>query len=65
MEEVVANRLCMLSAMLMLKKANYNGLLIDWGATEIVYKREIAAGRGTKHLSFQHRDISNAENHEQ
>ena len=51
--------------MLMLKKANYNGLLIDWGATEIEYKREITAGRGTKHLSFQHRDISNAENHEQ
>lgn len=65
LQSLIANRLCMLSAMLMLKKANYNGLLIDWGATEIVYKREIAAGRGTKHLSFQHRDISNAENHEQ
>lgn len=44
--------------------ANYNGLLIDWGATEIVYKREIAAGRGTKHLSFQHRDISMQEGEE-
>lgn len=50
--------------MLMLKKANYNGLLIDWGATEIVYKREIAEGRGTKHLSFQHRDISMQEGEE-
>lgn len=59
---LIANRLCMLSAMLMLKKANYNGLLIDWGATEIVYNREIAAGRGTKYISFQHRDISMHEN---
>lgn len=65
LQSLIANRLCMLSAMLMLKKADYTGLIIDWGATEIVYKREIAAGRGTKHLSFQHRDISNAENHEQ
>lgn len=65
LQSLIANRLCMLSAMLMLKKANYNGLLIDWGATEIMYKREIAAGRGTKHLSFQHRDISMHESEEQ
>ena len=64
LQSLIANRLCMLSAMLMLKKANYIGLLIDWGATEIVYKREIAAGRGTKHLSFQHRDISMQEGEE-
>ena len=64
LQSLIANRLCMLSAMLILKKANYNGLLIDWGATEIVYKREIAAGRGTKHLSFQHRDISMQEGEE-
>ena len=64
LQSLIANRLCMLSAMLMLKKANYNGLLIDWGATEIVYKREIAEGRGTKHLSFQHRDISMQEGEE-
>jgi len=31
LQSLIANRLCMLSAMLMLKKANYNGLLIDWG----------------------------------
>lgn len=65
LQSLIANRLCMLSAMLMLKKSNYNGLLIDWGATEILYKREIAAGRGNNHLSFLHRDISNTENHEQ
>lgn len=58
LQSLIANRICMLSAMLMLKNANYNGLLIDWGATEILYKREIAAGHGTKHLSFQHRDLS-------
>lgn len=54
---LIANRLCMLSAMLLLKKAGYNGYVIDWGATEIVYKREIAAGHGTKNLSFQLRDM--------
>ena len=64
LQSLIANRLCMLSAMLMLKKSNYNGLLIDWGATEIVYKREIAVGHGTKHLSFQHRDISKLEGKE-
>ena len=48
----------MLSTILILKKAGYNGYVIDWGATEIVYKREIAAGHGNKHLSFQLRDMA-------
>ena len=51
----------MLSAMLMLKKAGYCGLVVDWGATEIVYRREVAVGHGIKYLSFQHRDISMSE----
>ena len=55
---LIANRLCMLSAILILKKAGYNGYVVDWGATEIVYKREIAAGHGNKHLSFQLRDMA-------
>ena len=62
LQSLVSNRLCMLSAMLMLKKAGYNGLVVDWGATEIVYKREIARGHSTKHLSFQHRNLSKQEN---
>lgn len=61
LQSLIANRLCMLSAMLMLKKANYNGLLIDWGATEIMYKSEVAVGHGIKYLSFQHRAISMSE----
>ena len=61
LQSLIANRLCMLSAMLMLKKANYNGLLIDWGATEIMYKSEVAVGHGIKYLSFQHRSISMSE----
>ena len=52
----------MLSSMLLLKKAGYNGYVIDWGATEIVYKREIAAGHGNKHLSFQHRKMVEQDN---
>ena len=55
---LIADRLCMLSAMLLLKKAGYNGYVIDWGATEIVYKREIAAGHGNKHLTFQLREMT-------
>lgn len=45
----------------MLKKAGYTGHLIDWGATDIIFKREIAIGNGNKHLSFQYRDISKRE----
>ena len=59
---LIADRLCMLSSMLLLKKAGYNGYVIDWGATEIVYKREIAAGHGNKHLSFQHRKMVEQDN---
>lgn len=55
---LIADRLCMLSAMLLLKKAGYNGYVIDWGATEIVYKREIAAGHGNKNLTFQLREMT-------
>ena len=61
LQTLIANRLCMLSAMLMLKKAGYCGLVVDWGATEIVYRREVAIGHGIKYLSFQHRDISMSE----
>lgn len=59
---LIADRLCMLSAMLLLKKAGYNGYVVDWGATEIVYKREIAAGHGNKHLTFQLRDMAEQDN---
>lgn len=59
---LIADRLCMLSAMLLLKKAGYRGYVIDWGATEIVYKREIAAGHGNKHLTFQLREIAEQDN---
>lgn len=55
---LIADRLCMLSSMLLLKKAGYNGYVIDWGATEIVYRREIAAGHGNKHLTFQLREMT-------
>ena len=57
LQSLIANRLCMLSAMLMLKNAGYAGRLIDWGATDIIFKREIAIGNGNNHLSFQHRNI--------
>jgi hypothetical protein len=58
---LIANRLCMLSAILLLKKAGYDGRVIDWGITEIIYKRSIASGQGQKKLSFQHRFVSSPE----
>lgn len=46
--DLVAHRVVMLSAMLLLKMATYDKKVIDWGMTELVKKREIMNGIKTK-----------------
>lgn len=53
----VSNTLRMLVGMLLLKKAGFNGHLVDWGKTIIVYEREKINGHGIRHLTWIHRPI--------
>lgn len=53
----VSNTLRMLVGMLLLKKAGFNGHIVDWGKTIIVYEREKKNGHGIKHLTWIHRPI--------
>lgn len=41
--DMISNRLIMLTAMLILKKCGYNGMIVDWGYTEIAKWRMILA----------------------
>lgn len=53
----ISNTLRMLAGMLLLKKAGFNGHIIDWGKTIIMYEREKVSGHGIKHLTWLHRPI--------
>lgn len=53
----VSNTLRMSVGMLLLKKAGFNGHIVDWGKTIIVYEREKKNGHGIKHLTWIHRPI--------
>lgn len=57
----ISNSLRMLGGMLLLKKAGFNGHIVDWGKTIIMYEREKINGHGIKHLTWLHRLISNSE----
>lgn len=54
---VVSHRLIMLSAMLVLKLADYNGLVNDWGYTVIVKRRTIREGNPILHSGNAHREM--------
>ena len=52
-----SQRLIMLSAMLLLKKAGYSGMVNDWGYTEVVKLRAIGEGRPLRHVGNAHRKV--------
>ena len=54
---MVSQRLIMLTAMLLLKKVGYNGLVNDWGYTEVVKLRAISEGRPLRHVGNAHREV--------
>jgi hypothetical protein len=54
---MVSQRLIMLSAMLLLKKAGYSGMVNDWGYTEVVKLRAIGEGRPLRHVGNAHRKV--------
>lgn len=43
--DIMTNRLVMLSSILLLKKAGFNGMVIDWGMTEVIKWRMIRKGQ--------------------
>lgn len=57
----VSNRLIMLSSMLLLKKAGFEGKIIDWGFTEVAKRRAIISGQRVK-VGNAFRDINNEPN---
>ena len=54
---MVSQRLIMLTAMLLLKKAGYGGMVNDWGYTEVVKLRAISEGRPLRHVGNAHRVV--------
>lgn len=54
---LVSQRLIMLTAMLLLKKAGFNGLVNDWGYTEVMKLRDIRAGIPLRHVGNAHREV--------
>ena len=54
---LVSQRLIMLTAMLLLKKVGYNGMVNDWGYTEVVKLRAISEGRPLRHVGNAHRKV--------
>ena len=54
---MVSQRLIMLSAMLLLKKTGYSGMVNDWGYTEVVKLRAISEGRPLRHVGNAHRKV--------
>mgnify|MGYP006916114410 CR=1 FL=1 len=54
---MVSQRLIMLTAMLLLKKVNYSGMVNDWGYTEVVKLRAICEGRPLRHIGNAHRKV--------
>jgi len=57
----VSNTIRMLVGMLLLKNAGFNGHIIDWGKTIIMFEREKINGHGIKHLTWIHRLLSEDE----
>lgn len=55
---MVSHRLIMLSAMLLLKQAGYNGLVNDWGYTVVIKRRAIREGNPYLHSGNAHRKIN-------
>ena len=54
---LVSQRLIMLTAMLLLKKAGFNGLVNDWGYTKVMKLRDIRAGIPLRHVGNAHREV--------
>lgn len=54
---MVSQRLIMLTAMLLLKKAGYGGMVNDWGYTEVVKLRAISEGRSLRQVGNAHRVV--------
>lgn len=54
---IVSQRLIMLTAMLLLKKVGYGGMVNDWGYTEVVKLRAISEGRPLRHVGSAHRVV--------
>lgn len=54
---MVSQRLIMLTAMLLLKKAGYGGMVNDWGYTEVVKLRAISKGRPLRQVGNAHRVV--------
>lgn len=54
---MVSQRLIMLTAMLLLKKVGYGGMVNDWGYTEVVKLRAISEGRPLRHVGNAHRVV--------
>lgn len=54
---LVSQRLIMLTAMLLLKKAGFNGLVNDWGYTEVMKLGDIRAGIPLRHVGNAHREV--------
>lgn len=58
----VSHTLRMLAGLLLLKQAGFNGRVVDWGKTIIVYERGMKSGHGIKDLSWLHRTVSGDDN---
>lgn len=56
--KLVSNKLIMLSAMLLFKKIGYSHNVIDWGITEIIFRRMMMNGESLKGAGRAHRLIS-------
>lgn len=54
---MVSQRLIMLTAILLLKKVGYTGIVNDWGFTEVMKLRAINEGRPLRHVGNAHRKV--------
>lgn len=54
---MVSHRLIMLTTMLLLKKAGYDGSVNDWGYTEVIKRRAISQGRPLRNAGNAHRKV--------
>lgn len=57
LENIIANKLIMLTSMLVLKKCGYNGKVIDWGYTEFIKSRFIYTKQYKSKYGVCFRDI--------
>lgn len=54
---MISHRLIMLTTMLLLKKAGYDGLVNDWGYSEVIKRRAIRQGKPLRHTGNAHRKV--------